>query len=50
MPLTKVGKKVEKKFEEEYGEEKGKSVFYAKENKDKKFKGKMTKALRKCCE
>lgn len=50
MPLTKIGRKVEDKFEKEYGEKKGKSVFFAKENKDEKFKGKMTKALKKCCQ
>lgn len=47
MPLTKSGKKVMHKFEDEYGEEKGKSVFYAKENKDKKFAKAMTKAIEK---
>ena len=47
MPLTKTGKKVEEKFEREYGGKKGEAIFYAKENKDKKFKGAMTKALNK---
>lgn len=47
MPLTKIGKKVEKKFEKEYGEKKGKSVFYATENKNKKFAKAMTKAIKK---
>lgn len=47
MPLSKTGKKVLGKFEEEYGAKKGKSVFYAKENKDKSFAHAMTKALKK---
>ena len=47
MPLSKTGEKVEKKFEKEYGEKKGKSFFYAKENKEKKFASAMTKALKK---
>jgi hypothetical protein len=47
MPLTKIGHKVERKFEKEYGEKKGKGYFYAKENKDKKFAGAMTKAMKK---
>jgi hypothetical protein len=37
MPLSKVGEKVLARFEKEYGTKKGKSVFYGKENKDKKF-------------
>ncbi len=45
MPLTKTGKKVLRKFEGEYGSKKGKSVFYAKEHKDKGFAQAMTKAL-----
>lgn len=47
MPLTKTGHKVEKKFEKEYGEKKGKQIFYATENKNKKFASAMTKALKK---
>ncbi len=47
MPLTKTGKKVEDKFEKEYGEKKGEAIFYAKENKDRKFKSAMTKAIEK---
>lgn len=45
MPLTHTGKKVLGKFEHEYGTKKGKSVFYAKENKSKNFAHAMTKAL-----
>ncbi len=33
MPLNKKGKKIEKAMEKEYGAKKGKSVFYASENK-----------------
>jgi len=33
MPLTKKGKTIKKAMEKEYGEKKGKSVFYASENK-----------------
>lgn len=47
MPLNSTGKKVIKKMEHEYGEKKGKSVFYAKENKDSKFARAMTKAIEK---
>ena len=34
MPLTKTGKKVVHEMMKEYGSEKGKSIFYAKMNKD----------------
>lgn len=37
MPLSAVGKKILKRFRQEYGAKEGKSYFYAKENKDKKF-------------
>lgn len=46
MPLNKKGKKIKAKMEKEYGKKKGKSVFYASENKGtikgvtKKKKGK----------
>jgi hypothetical protein len=33
MPLTKKGKKILKNMETEYGTKKGKSVFYASQNK-----------------
>ena len=33
MPLTAKGKKIKKAMESEYGKEKGKSVFYASQNK-----------------
>lgn len=33
MPLSKKGKKIMKAFKKEYGAKKGKSVFYAAENK-----------------
>lgn len=33
MPLNKKGKKIMKAFKKEYGTEKGKSIFYAAENK-----------------
>lgn len=33
MPMTKKGKKIMKAMMDEYGSEKGKSVFYASENK-----------------
>jgi hypothetical protein len=35
MPLTTKGKKILKAVEKEYGKKKGKSVFYAMENKGK---------------
>lgn len=47
MPLTNTGKKVLGKFEKEYGSKKGKSVFYAKENKSGSFAEAMTNALHK---
>lgn len=37
MPQTPTAKKLLRKFEEEYGSKKGKSVFWAKTNKSKKF-------------
>ena len=33
MPLTKKGKKIKSAMQKQYGEKKGKSVFYASENK-----------------
>lgn len=33
MPLNKKGMKIKKAMEKEYGPKKGKSVFYASENK-----------------
>lgn len=33
MPLNKKGKKIKRAMEKEYGTKKGKSVFYASENK-----------------
>lgn len=36
MPLTKSGKKVLSTMKKEYGAKKGKSVFYASINKNKK--------------
>lgn len=47
MPLNKEGENVKGRFENEYGETKGKKIFYAKENKDKKFAHIMTKVLKK---
>lgn len=38
MPLTEAGKKILHQMKEEYGDEKGETVFYSKENGDKKFK------------
>lgn len=50
MPLTKSGKKVLHSFEERYGEERGRSIFYAAENKGtlspKLIKGKRRRAKR----
>ena len=43
MPLTKSGKSALTAFEKEYGKKKGKSVFYAKMNKDKAWASKMHK-------
>jgi hypothetical protein len=43
MPLTKSGKKVIKKMKEEYGKEKGRKVFYATINKNKKGSSKWHK-------
>lgn len=44
MPLSKYfgghGEEVMSNMKKEYGDEKGKSVFYATENKNKKDKGK----------
>lgn len=37
MPLGPVGRQVRSEMQDRYGAEKGKSVFYAKENKDPKF-------------
>jgi len=37
MPLSGTGQSILNAFVQEYGPKKGKSVFYAKENKDKKF-------------
>lgn len=37
MPLSEAGKRMLRRFKQEYGKEKGEDVFYAKENKDKKF-------------
>lgn len=38
MPLTKKGKDILKEFEKEYGQKRGKSIFYAWENKHKTSK------------
>jgi len=46
MSLNKTGKKVLKEFKKEYGEKKGKSVFYAKENKSKSFANTVAKRKR----
>lgn len=46
MPLNTTGKKVLGKFQSEYGSKKGKSVFYARENKSKNFSEAMTNALK----
>lgn len=35
MPLTEKGTKIKKELEKQYGSEKGKSIFYAMENKGK---------------
>jgi hypothetical protein len=43
MPLTDSGAKVMSNMQSEYGAKKGKSVFYAKANKDKSFGHKMHK-------
>ena len=43
MPLTKSGKKVMKSMKKEYGKKKGKSVFYASINKEKKGSAKWHK-------
>lgn len=37
MPLSSKGSEILGKMQSRYGSEKGKRVFYAKENKDKKF-------------
>ena len=37
MPLSKAGRDILRAFVQEYGPKKGKSVFYAKENKGGKF-------------
>jgi len=37
MPLSGTGQSILNAFIQEYGSSKGKSVFYAKENKDAKF-------------
>lgn len=42
MPLTDTGKKVLRSMTEQYGKKKGKSVFYASENKGIKGSGKWT--------
>ena len=48
MPLNKKGKKILAAMQKEYGKEKGKTVFYAAENKGtiKGVKGKMVKGFR----
>lgn len=38
MPLSSAGYDILKAFIQEYGPKKGKSVFYAKENKSEKFR------------
>lgn len=53
MPMTSKGKKIKESMEKEYGKEKGKSVFYASENKGKisgvhKQKKAMKKMMGKC--
>lgn len=45
MPLSTDGNKIRRKFKEEYGDKEGESYFYAKENKDKKFKDVVTKGV-----
>lgn len=40
MPLTKTGTKVKAAFAKTYGAKKGKSVFYATLNKNKKLRAK----------
>ena len=48
MPLNKKGKKILAAMQKEYGKEKGKTVFYAAENKGtiKGVKAKMTKGFK----
>jgi len=41
MPLGSAGRDVLKAFIQEYGPKRGKSIFYAKENKDPKFARRM---------
>jgi len=38
MPLSKKGKSILRDFIERYGAERGKEIFFAKENKDAKFR------------
>jgi len=38
MPLSSKGASLLQEFTDRYGAKKGKRVFYAKENKDKKFR------------
>lgn len=38
MPLSSKGAELLEKFQGKYGSKKGKRVFYAKENSDKKFR------------
>ena len=48
MPLNAKGKKILAAMEKEYGKEKGKTIFYASENKGtiKGVKAKMTKGFK----
>jgi len=47
MPLSKAGSDIMHAFIQEYGKKAGKSYFYAKENKDKKFRRLIRKGKRK---
>jgi hypothetical protein len=38
MPLSRRGKKIKRRMEQEYGTKKGDQVFYAKENKERRFR------------
>jgi hypothetical protein len=47
MPLSSAGHDIMAAFVQEYGYKKGRSVFYAKEAKDKKFRRLIRKGKRK---
>lgn len=47
MPLSAEGKRILAEFKKEYGPEKGKRYFYAKENRDAKFRRLVTHGKKK---